>query len=170
MKDFSGHVRVELLNRRKKDLSNRKILRAQLASRSTWQSAVQSLRKPWKTFFVALVIQTTTSQLLFYPFVYARRYFVTVFKLVFLSVITGRSCCLVTNQCCHFWFVNVRSVVLREICEVRCIADKFDFDWAKLVLFSTFPLLWDARNQWRIYAKLRPWQSLNVRPFWWIKC
>jgi len=25
-------------------------------------------------------------------------------------------------------------------------------------------------KQWRIYAKLRPWQSLNVRPFQYFKC
>ena len=58
----------------------------------------------------------------FIPF-YVRRYFVTALKLAFLSVITGRLCCLVTNQCCHFWSFNVRSVVVKEICEVGCIAD-----------------------------------------------
>ena len=77
---------------------------------------------------------------------YARRYFVTASKLAFLSVIIGRSCCLVTNQCCHFWSFNVRSVVLREICEVWCIADKFDLDWAQLVLFPRFLCFRDARK------------------------
>ena len=71
--------------------------------------------------------------------------FVKVFRnslnLAFLSVITGRLCCLITNQCCQFWSFNVRSVVLREICEVWCIADKFHLDWAQLFLFSTFPHL-----------------------------
>ena len=99
-------------------------------------------RKPWKTFFAALVIQTTTTaQLLFYTFVYARRHFLKVLKLAFLSVITGWSRCLVTNQCCHFWYFKVRSVVLREICEVWCFANKVDLDLEKLFLFSTFPLL-----------------------------
>jgi len=56
-------------------------------------------------------------------------------KLAFVGVITGRLCCLVTNQCCHFWCFNVRSDVLWEICEVWCLGDKFDLDWAKLFLF-----------------------------------
>jgi len=146
MKAFSRPCARNPWTEGKRFVVQKKYFWGRLASRNTWQSAVQLLRKPWKTFFAALVIQTTTSQLLFYPFFYARRYFVTALKLAFLSVITGRSCCLVTNQCGHFGSFNVRSVVLREICEVWCIADKFDLDWTQLVLFPRFLCFRNARK------------------------
>jgi len=77
---------------------------------------------------------------------YARRYFVKALKLGFLRVITGRHAASSQNQCCHFSSFNVRSVVLREIREVWCIADKFDLDWAQLVLFPRFLCFRDARK------------------------
>ena len=93
------------------------------------------------------------------------RYFATVLNLAFLSVITGRLCCLITNQCCQFWSFNVRSVVLREICEVWCIADKFHLDWAQLFLFSTFPLLLRCHEVIFVFLSLFQ-QSLNHACVW----
>ena len=148
MKAFSRHVRVEPLNRRKKDSLYRKNI-----SGRGWQVGTRdrvpynnsgNREKPFRG--TGHSNNNITVIVLCLSLFYARRYFVTALKLAFLSVITGRSCCLVTNQCCHFWSFNARSVVLREICEVWCIADKFDLDWAQLVLFPRFLCFRDARK------------------------
>ena len=129
-------VRGTLEQKEKRFVVQKKDFGARLASGNKWQNAVRKLRKPGKTFFATLVIRTKTLQLLVCPFVYSRRGFAT--KLAFVGVITGRLCCLVTYQCCHFWCFNVKSDVLWEICEVWCFGDKCDLDWAKLFLFYTF--------------------------------
>jgi len=45
---------------------------------------------------------------------------------------------LISNQCCHFWFFNIRSHVLREISNVWCLGGKSDVDWAFDFVFHVF--------------------------------
>jgi len=100
MKAFSCHVRVELLNRRKKDLSYRKNISGR--GRTPDRVPYNNTGSREKLFSRHWSFKQQHHSYCFIPLFVPEGIFVTALKLAFLRVIIGRSRCLVTNQCCRF--------------------------------------------------------------------
>jgi len=47
---------------------------------------------------------------------------------------------VVNNQCCHFWYFDIRSNILKKNSDVWCFGEKSDLDKCWQFKFSTFPL------------------------------
>ena len=52
---------------------------------------------------------------------------------------------LISNQCCHFWFFNIRTDVFGEISNVWCFGGKPDIDCGFDFCFSRFLYFWDEK-------------------------
>jgi len=66
------------------------------------------------------------------------------------------------KQCCHFWWFNIRSDVLREISDVWCFSNKSDVDWAIAFFLNFLSFSHENKSDSWFFSFFHQFLTLNV--------